>query len=238
MNDAHTLTAVLMPGIDGTGTMFGPLIEHLPAWLDPQVISYPTQDVLSYKELADRVVASLPTGQPYIIIAESFSGPLALMVSERADKNLKAIILCATFLTNPRPWLAKLAPLLLHEWVLNQQPRKWMVRMVITGDAASDELLTRVLNIHKTVAPKVQLNRLREVIQVDVRDKLQNCSTPMMYLRARRDHLIFRYSLKEIQALRPDIHCVDIDGPHFLLQTRPRQCMQQILEFLRNNQVQ
>ncbi len=212
--------------------MFGPLIEHLPAWLDPQVISYPTQDALSYKTLADRVVASLPKDRPYIIIAESFSGPLALMVSERADENLKAIVLCATFMTNPRPWLAKLAPVLLNEWVFGRPPKVWMLRAVVAGNDAPEEMLMRVIQFHKTVSIKVLVNRLQEVIKVDVRDKLQNCSTPMMYLCARRDHLIFRYSLKEIQALRPDIRCVDVDGPHFLLQTRPRQCMQQILEFL------
>lgn len=232
MNDNQNLTAIMMPGIDGTGTMFGPLIETLPDWLLPKVISYPRQDILSYRALADYVASFLPKDSPYIIIAESFSGPLALMVSERADPNLKAIVLCATFVTNPRPWLARLAPLLLHEWLFGFSPRKWMLRLLITSNDATDELLERVIRIHKTVSSKVLVNRLREVIRVDVRAIFKNCSVPVLYLYGERDHLVLRYSKKEIQAVRPDIPCVGIDGPHFLLQTKPKLCMDAILKFL------
>lgn len=234
MSDTQSLTAVLMPGIDGTGTMFGPLIETFPAWLQPQVISYPTQAVLSYQELTERVVASLPSDHPYIIIAESFSGPLALMVSERAERNLKAIILCATFLTNPRPWIARLAPLLLNERVFGLSPRAWMLRILITGNDAPGEMLVRVIRIHKTVSTRVLIHRLREVIQVDVRDKLKNCSVPIMYLYGKRDHLVLQYSKNEIQDVRPDMSCIEIDGPHFLLQVRPQPCMDQVLTFLQS----
>lgn len=232
MTKTDKVIAVLLPGIDGTGKMFGPLIEQLPDCVEPQVISYPTQEELSYQQLTDYVFARLPQGRAYIIIAESFAGPLALMLTERTTENLKAVILCATFLSNPRPWLARLAPVLLNEWLVSQPPRKWMARLVITGSSASDEMLERVLMIHKEVSPRVLLRRLREVINVNVRQQFKQCRIPVLHFFARHDHTVLNYSTREIQSMRPDIKSIEIDGPHFLLQTRPKQCMQHIEPFL------
>ncbi|MEJ2362965.1 MAG: alpha/beta hydrolase, partial [Gammaproteobacteria bacterium] len=110
MADPAPLTAVLLPGIDGTGRMFGPLSAQLPSWLQPQVIAYPGDRLLSYAQLVEYVLPRLPKGRPYILIAESFAGPLALQLSTHANKYLRVLVLCATFVRNPRPHLARLAP--------------------------------------------------------------------------------------------------------------------------------
>jgi pimeloyl-[acyl-carrier protein] methyl ester esterase len=221
--------------MDGTGKMFWPLTEQFPPWLSCKVVSYPTHEVLSYHELVNMLQASLPDSDPYIIIAESFAGPLALMLAERANKNLKAIVLCATFLTNPRPWLSKLAPLVLHKWLVGMPPKKWMARLVITGQDAPDTMLEQMLRIHETVSPAVIINRLYSVFNVDVTDALQQCTIPLLHLYGKRDHLVLKSSHAEIQQTRPDITSVDIDGPHFLLQTHPEECMQVIIKFLDDN---
>lgn len=231
MSQPSPLTVVLLPGIDGTGKMFGPLINQLPDWLMPLVLDYPTQDVLSYPELAAQLFTRLPADTPFIIVAESFAGPLALMLSENAGPQLKALVLCATFVSNPRPWLSKLAPLVLHEWVMAQPPRKWMARLFVTGDAP-DDMLERALSIHKTVSPRVTLQRLREVLAVDVRNIYRNCHIPLLHLYAQHDRLITGYPTRELQRLRPDVPSIGIDGPHFLLQTRPAQCYGNIQRFL------
>lgn len=231
MPQPNPFTVVLLPGIDGTGKMFGPLINQLPDWMTPLVLDYPTQDVLSYPELAAQLITRLPADTPFIIVAESFAGPLALLLSEKNNPQLKALVLCATFVSNPRPWLSKLAPLVLHEWVMAQPPRKWMARLFVTGDAP-DALLERALSIHKTVSPSVTLHRLREVLAVDVRDIYRNCRIPLLHLYAQHDHLITGYPTRELQRLRPDVPSIGIDGPHFLLQTRPAQCCRTIQRFL------
>ena len=237
MDNTQKLLAILLPGIDGTGKMFGPLVTHLPEWLDHQVISYPAQDSLSYPELAKAVFAKIPADRSYIIIAESFAGPLALMISELANANLKAIVLCATFLTNPRPWLSKLAPLVLHKWLVGLPPRKWMARAVVTGNDASDEMLERLFDIHKQVSPKVLINRLYEVFDVDVRSIFQRCRVPMLYLYGTRDHLVLKHSRNEIQQARADVEILSVDGPHFLLQTKPGPCTDVIVKFMQTNAI-
>jgi pimeloyl-[acyl-carrier protein] methyl ester esterase len=217
--------------------MFGPLMAQLPDWLRPKVIAYPTQQVLSYTQLTEFVLPQLPVNEPFILIAESFAGPLALQLSTRAGANLNAMVLCATFVSNPRPHLARLAPFLLHEWALSLPTPKWLARLIVTGFDAPDALLQQALEIHKHVSPRVILHRLHEVIHVDVRAILHSCRLPVLHLFARHDHLILQRPTREIQQLRPDIPSVGIDGAHFLLQTRAQQCVAVIEKFLREQRV-
>ena len=233
MTRPESLIAVLLPGIDGTGRNFGDLTAQLPAYLVPHIIAYPTQQALGYAQLIEWIRPQMPEAAPYIVIAESFAGPLALQLAAKPRGNLKALVLCATFVRNPRPHLARLAPLLLHETLLHVSPPKWLVRYLVTGADATDETLARLLEIHKQIAPRVFAQRLQEVMQVDVRGALQACRLPMLHLYATRDHTILQGATREIQALRPDLPSIGIDGPHFLLQTRAPQCVSEIEKFLR-----
>ncbi|MEJ2441216.1 MAG: hypothetical protein P8Z72_16355 [Gammaproteobacteria bacterium] len=191
MADPAPLTAVLLPGIDGTGRMFGPLS------------------------------------------AESFAGPLALQISTRAAKNLQALVLCATFVRNPRPHLARLAPILLREPILAHRPQKWLARLLVTGFDVPDTMLEQALEIHELVSPRVIMQRLYDVIHVDVSTILRDCPLPILHLYALHDHLILGRPTREIQQIRPDIESIGIDGPHYLLQARPQGCAVAIEKFLR-----
>ncbi|MBI1423201.1 MAG: alpha/beta fold hydrolase [Gammaproteobacteria bacterium] len=227
------LTTVLLPGLDGTGRMFDPLIAQLPDSLCPRVIAYPTQHMLNYAQLTDYVLSQLPVAEPFVLIAESFAGPLALQISTRIGPNLSAMVLCATFVSNPRPYLAWLAPLLLHESLVSITPPKWLVRYLGLGFDTPDALLNRVLAVHKQVAAQVFQHRLQEVIRMDVRELWRQCRRPMLHLYATHDHTVPLRASREMQRLRPDIPSIGIDGPHLLLQTRARQCAALIEKFLK-----
>lgn len=45
------MNLILLPGMDGTGLLFEPLLEALPGWLEPKVIAYPGHEPLGYAEL-------------------------------------------------------------------------------------------------------------------------------------------------------------------------------------------
>ena len=51
---------VMLPGLDGTGLLFKPLIGCLPERFTVDVISYPTDHVLAYDELVEFVRKRLP----------------------------------------------------------------------------------------------------------------------------------------------------------------------------------
>ena len=227
------LTAVLLHGIAGTGRMFGPLMDCLPDWVAPQVINYPTQQVVDYAQLTTYVIDRLPNEQPFFIVAESFAGPLALKVSERQPAGLCAMVLVCTFVTNPRPWLSLLGRPLINDCILSFKPRRWMAKLFVTGFDISEEMLQRAFAIHELVSPTVLRHRLYDVFRVDVRNIYQATRTPVLHLYAKHDHLILKSSTRQLQQLRPDIRSVAVDGPHYLLQTKPQACVEEIVPFIK-----
>src|SRR4051812_32511050 len=93
---------VFLPGLDGTGLLFEPLLK---IWNDakpPIVISYPTNHFLDYSELEIYVRPQFPRREPYILVAESFGGPLAIRIAAHQPAFLKGLVLSATFVRQPR----------------------------------------------------------------------------------------------------------------------------------------
>jgi len=234
-NTTPPLTAVLLPGIDGTAKMFGPLQDALAATLPCQPIGYPSREFLNYAALLEYTLAQLPAGE-LVLIAESFSGPLALMLADKLGARVRALVLVATFVSNPRPWLSPVAKLILRDWMFGIKPNKTMARFFVLGDA-SNSMVDAVYRHHQQVAGHVSLGRLHEVFKVDVRQLLRQTQVPLLHLYAQRDRVVLQHSVREIQRLRPDITSLGIEGPHFLLQTRASQCAAMIVTFLQQQQV-
>jgi pimeloyl-ACP methyl ester carboxylesterase len=90
---------ILMPGMDGTGELFAPLLHALGNSIESSVLRYPTAEPLGYSELLSRVRVELPKSDSFVLLGESFSGPLALMVAAEAPTGLRGVILCASFAT-------------------------------------------------------------------------------------------------------------------------------------------
>jgi hypothetical protein len=74
--------------------------------------------------------------------------------------------------------------------------------------------------------------RVAAVLTVDHRPLLARIKVPMIYLRATADRLIPPAAGRAIVDLRPDIEWVEIDGPHFLLQTDPGACARAVEKFM------
>ena len=70
------LALVLLPGLDGSGVMFRPLLGHVPPALRPVVVAYPPDKALGYEDLLPLVLDALPSSEPFVILGESFGGRL------------------------------------------------------------------------------------------------------------------------------------------------------------------
>ena len=64
-------TLVLLPGMDGTGDLFAPLVAALGPHMRTIIVRYPDEplDYASHEEIAR---AALPLGHPFILLGESF----------------------------------------------------------------------------------------------------------------------------------------------------------------------
>jgi pimeloyl-[acyl-carrier protein] methyl ester esterase len=218
------LTLVLLPGLDGTGLQFGPLIAALPDALRPLVLPYPLDRALGYEALAAEVFDRLPRGERFVLLGESFGGPLAMMVAARRPQRLVGVVLCATFVTIPKPWAGPLLRPFVGTWPMRLYPayrhlRSWAFRSTPPGSwAATAESSERV-------APTVLALRVRAVFSVDARAALAACAVPILYLRAAHDRLVPPACRRQIQQVRADVEAVTIPSGHQLLQRRPTECV-------------
>lgn len=218
-----------MPGMDGTGLLFAPLQREL-AEVGATVLSYPDTELLTYGELVPRVLAALPREGTYALVAESFSGPLALKVAAEAPPGLVAVVLCATFVTNPMPfpaWVGALA----RPWLFRLFPA-FVGAKAVLGGYATPEMRALFRKVHPRLCPSVLALRAREILRVDVREDLARCPVPVLYLRGDSDRVVGRRCAKEVVAANAAVVARELEAGHLVLQTAPRECADVMREFL------
>src|ERR1700730_1178460 len=92
---------VLLQGLDGTGQLFSAFVAALPKTITATVVTYPPNRLLSYAELLPLVKRAIPEFEPFVLLAESFSTPLAVDFAASNPSNLAALVICAGFVFKP-----------------------------------------------------------------------------------------------------------------------------------------
>lgn len=221
---------VLLPGMDGTGTLFQPLLDALGPNTPVQVLDYPSDRALDYPALEERVWQQIPRERPFVLLGESFSGPIAVGIAARRPTGLIGLVLCSSFVRNPRPALAPLAPLL--KFMPWQYLPSWPMDALLLGGFSTPTLRNMLITAVARVAPAVLRLRLREVIGVDRCQALAALEVPLLYLRAREDRLVPPQASALIQQLRQDVHLIEVDAPHCLLQAEPVKAAAHLRQFM------
>jgi pimeloyl-ACP methyl ester carboxylesterase len=222
---------ILMPGMDGTGDLFGPLLHFLGNSIDSTVLRYPTDEPLDYSELLPRVRAAIPNSEPFVLLGESFSGPLAIMLAAEAPAGLQGVILSASFATNPIPWFPRFARPLVQPVFFRAMPRFTQVKAIL-GRYATPELRTILLKANSAVHPAVMAARARAILAVDVMAQFKACPYPILYLRGERDRVVRKQILNGLVLARPSLQVVTLPAPHLVLQVAPEKSAKAILEFV------
>lgn len=222
---------VLLPGLDGTGRLFEPFVQVLPSHLSPVVIPYPNDKPLSYAELVRFVKQQLPASEDYVLLAESFSGPVAIEISATHPTNLKALVLSATFVSNPA-LVPQNTSSLIRGLFFMPEPPQLVVSRYLLGENPPVDLVEAFRRAKRSVPPEVLAFRMRSVMNADVRRAFAACGLPILYLRAKQDRLVKARSLTEMQKIKPKMTIVEIEGPHLLLQREPEKCAEAIAHYL------
>jgi pimeloyl-[acyl-carrier protein] methyl ester esterase len=224
-------TLFLLPGLDGTGVMFRPLVKELEGVVRTVVISYPTQEALDYDELLELVLAALPKEEPFYLLGESFSGPLAIRAAATKPAGLRGVILCASFARNPLWWApAWLAPFVRSPLFRLYPPLKALKALLGTRANPQLQELTREALEH--FHPRTLAKRAREVLRVDARISVSECAVPILYLAGESDALVREDSAREVAALAPEFELVKLPCSHLVLQCEPRAASKAIRQFV------
>jgi pimeloyl-ACP methyl ester carboxylesterase len=228
MAQNKNLTLVLLPGMDGTGKLFDPLLKHLHGF-NLQVVNLPQSGEQDYLSLTDYVKNQLPNND-FILIAESFSGPIAAQLAQLNIEKLKGIVFVATFLSSPNPMLLKLARRLPIK-LLSQLPlAKYFIKKLFLGKEAGVSLIKKFQSIVNQVPTKVL--KLRMQIMQDLEFQLFQSTIPALYIQPSRDRLVDKSKGVEFQQFFELLVLHKIIGPHFILQSHPKECSKIILHFL------
>ena len=195
--------------MDGTGDLFDPLLSALPEEIEPTVVSYPGSESLGYEELVGIAREAIPADEPYAILGESFSGPIAVSLAADAGPNLVALFLCCTFIRNPSKVLAAMRPILplipMRNFLADSAAKYLLgARSVELKDLVEESL-------HK-VLPQVLRQRIREVLDVDVSQSLERVTVPIQYLQASRDWIVSIRSAQLICTIVPSTEVYRVDG--------------------------
>jgi pimeloyl-ACP methyl ester carboxylesterase len=229
-NDLPTL--ILLPGLDGTGKLFSEFIKVLGTGIDVQVVAYPTDEPLGYEELELRVRAALPRQGRYVLLGESFSGPIAIRIAATTPPGLSAVILCGSIAKNPYPLLGWAHPLAVFV-PLKSLPR-WVRAPLMWGSRRTAQAPLRSERALAAVSSGVVRRRIAALLTVDATDALVQISLPMLVLFARNDRVVPKAATRWLLARSRNAESIAIDGPHLLLQTRPHECAAPVLRFLRS----
>ena len=214
---------VLLPGLDGTGVMMAPLVAALPASLTPVVVRYPGDLAADYAGHVAFARAALPRDEPYLLLGESFSGPVAIMLAAKRPPGLLGVVLCATFATNPIRWAPRAARALVRPMLFKSAPAAVRLRM-LAGRDATPELDALLRRAHELVTPEALAARARAVLSVDVRVQLHQCGPHVLCLHGTRDRVVARRSLNEMLDASRQARVRLIDAPHLVLQVAPAEC--------------
>jgi pimeloyl-ACP methyl ester carboxylesterase len=192
--------------------------------IDALVFSYPNDRHLSYPELAERVAEAAPRDRPFVVIAESYSGPVAALLAAQPPGNLRAVVLAASFVSfalgAAGPWLKPLA-----RPILFARAPGFLIRLVLGTFRMPQDIVDRVKASASRVRPEVLALRARAAIRADYRSSLRDARVRVVWLQPTADRLLGRAPLRQARAVRPDLEVVELDGPHLLLQTAPEACL-------------
>jgi pimeloyl-[acyl-carrier protein] methyl ester esterase len=224
-------TLVLLPGLDGSGTLFRPLLRELPASWQTVVITYPMDPGANHDVLTCLASQALPADGHLVLLGESFSGPIAIRLAASLGSRLKALVLCCSFARNPRPGLSRFGGLI--DWLPSPGalPSR-LATLALLGRHAPSESRLLLATALASMPAEVLRSRLRMVMTVDATRQLAAVRAPVLYLQACQDRIVPPAAAMDVQRFLPAIVVTQLAGPHGLLQADPAASAAAMTSFL------
>lgn len=232
MNQRRTL--VLMPGLDGTGKLFAPIIPYLEPHFDLIVVTYPDLDSLT--DYVNCAQSQLPETPGFSLVAESFSGPVAMALMAHLPDQIGPSVLSTTFARSPLATLTRMSGYVPEQMFSIGALNEFCLDVYAAEDEDFSETQPLSLNVMEQIDGALLKHRISVLSRVDVSALLPSIEMPILCLHAMRDRIVSESDAQMIQDYLPNVSRVNIDAPHLLLQTRPQQCAELICNHVQPDQ--
>jgi len=227
------MKAILLPGLHGSGQLFAPLCDRLSEHCQCVPIAYPNSEKLTYPQLTDWLLARLPTDQAYFIVAESFSGPIAYLISLAQPDGLRFVVFGASFIDNPNTTLLKARSLLPPMFkFLRYVPDNLLKRILLIKDANANSV-----GNFKQVLLEFPSDLFRYRLELITQSGLPRQKSPYraIYLRPQSDYMVTEAGYRSVAARFDDLSRFDLPGSHFLFQSNPQHSAEIIINEIKRS---
>ena len=210
----------LLPGLDGTGELFAPFMAALTRH-PHRIVPLPATGDQRHAALAARLRDGLPC-EPFVLVAESFSGPIGAALARDPPSAMRGIAFVATFLSPPPG--AGLGGLLPVKPLALWPGARSASRAVLLGPRADPEVAALFERVLRGLDARLVRERLAAIAALRARPGGPAVDLPALYLRATADWLVRGRHADEFGRSFPRLRVEAVRGPHFLLQARPVPC--------------
>ena len=203
--------------MDGTSELFNGFLSSFTGHYI--VISLPEYGLQDHASLAEFVKDKLPMDD-YILLAESFSGGIVPELLKQDLPHLKGVIFVASFLSTPHKYLLCIAKRLPIKSLLSLPLSNFFHKLLFLGQGTSKTLLNQFVQVVKAIPEQILKNRLQ--VMCKQQKPTETFDISAVYIQARSDRLISSAKSQEFRGIFNNINYIVVDGPHFLLQARPK----------------
>jgi len=217
MSEAAATGIVFLPGFDGAAELRAEFLTALREHFPTRAIGYPNRKLETLNGYARFAAGQVDALARPILVAESFSGLVAARWASQ-DPHVAGVVLCGAFARSPVPWVSLAAsfPTLAQFFILT--PAGFTPR-----DAARRRWGEALDATIRSLDPEVIAERLRLIATEDVSAELRGLRVPIVLMQFQGDLVIGATARGELEAVCRNARVVRFPGPHFAIETRPRE---------------
>jgi pimeloyl-ACP methyl ester carboxylesterase len=211
---------LFLPGFDGAAGLREPFLAGLRADHRARGVAYPNRPLHSLNGYCRHVAAQVAPDARVIVVAESFSGLVAARWAWK-DPHVEALVLCGGFARNPMPWATSLGASLPG---LVRFGAHFLTPPPGHRDPVRQQWSKNLSQTLRGLDDAVIGERLRLIANEDVRTELRALTIPVVLVQFDDDRVIGSRARGELEEVCHNAEVIRFPGPHFAIETLPREC--------------
>lgn len=213
---------ILLPGLHGSRALYASFVALAPPWASCRPLALPTIGEQSFDGIASTLEPELRPLEGFVLLGESFSGPIVARLAGRLGQKVALTVLCNPLVEMPfTPPVALAASL-----ATSRGMPAWCAAWLLAG---GDRPLGRAaLEAIRLLPRKVLEQRLSAAFSATSDDLVRRLTAPLLAILGTRDRLGSPARTRALLREIPFHAAAEIDGPHLIAQTRPAEVWQAI----------
>jgi len=215
---------VLLPGLHGSRTLFSSFIALAPSWARCRPMALPSVGGQGFDEIAEALLPELRALEGFVLLGESYSGPIAARLADKLGQKVALLVLCNPLVE--MPWR-------IHEGIaapMIASPRMpvWCAAMALSGGDRS--IARTALSEVRALPTEVLVGRLAAAFSATEGALASHLAPPLLGILGSSDRLVSPSRSRAVLSRVPQSTVVEIEGPHLIVQTRPGEVWAAISE--------